>query len=76
MKKPRLIFQRAKGMYCWWGSQGKNTEVIYHPFSSGSRFVRTLHHDPSVSGGPNTAFHSFIELDKAVIQVISLVSFL
>ena len=23
------------------------------PFSSGSRFVRTLHHDPSILGGPN-----------------------
>ena len=63
-------------MYCSWGSQGKNTEVICHPFSSGSCFVRTLHYDPSVLGDPNTASHSFIELDKAVIQVISLVSFL
>ena len=41
------------------------------PFSSGPHFVRTLHHDPPILGGP-----SFIELDKAVIHVISLVSFL
>ena len=41
------------------------------PFSSGPRFVRTLHHDRPVLGGP-----SFIELDKAVVYVISLVSFL
>ena len=44
------------------------------PFSSGPRFVRTLHHDPSVLGGPTQ--HGFIELDKAVVHVISLVSFL
>ena len=38
--------------YCSWGSQG-NTEVkwLAIPFSSGPRFVRTLHHDP-VLGGP------------------------
>ena len=35
------------------------------PFSSGPRFVRTLHHDPSILGGP-----SFTELDKAVVHVI------
>ena len=34
--------------YCWWGSQGTNTEVVYLPFSSGPFFfARTLHHDPS-----------------------------
>ena len=40
--------------YCSWGSQGKNTEAkwLATPFSSGPRFVRTLHHDPSVLGGP------------------------
>ena len=47
------------------------------PFSNGPHFVKTLHHDPSVLGGPTYSMaHSFIELDKAVIQVISLVSFL
>ena len=44
------------------------------PFSSGSRFVRTLHHDPSVLGGLHGMAHSFIELDKAVVHVIRLVS--
>ena len=38
--------------YCSWGSQGKNTEVVAIPFSSGPRFVRTLHHDLSILGGP------------------------
>ena len=46
------------------------------PLSSGPRFVRTFHHDPSVLAGPHGMALSFIELDKAVIHVISLVSFL
>ena len=45
-------------------------------FSTGPRFVRTLHHDPSILGGPTWQPCSFIELDKAVIQVISLISLL
>ena len=44
------------------------------PFSSGPRFVRTLHHDPSILDGPTQ--HGFIELDKAGLVVIRLVSFL
>ena len=44
-------------------------------FSSGPLFVRTLHHDPSVLDGLTQHGHSFVELDKAVIQVNSLVSF-
>ena len=45
-------------------------------FSSGPRFVRTLHH-PCLSWVTlHSMAHSFIELDKAVIHVISLVSFL
>ena len=46
------------------------------PFSSRPRFVRTLHHDPSVLGDLHGMAHSFIELDKAVVHVICLVSFL
>ena len=38
--------------YYSWGSWSKNTGVIAIPFSSGPRFVRTLHHYPSISGGP------------------------
>ena len=43
-------------------------------FSSGLHFVRTLHHDPSILDGPTQ--HGFIELDKAGLVVIRLVSFL
>ena len=46
------------------------------PFSRGPRFVRTLHHDLSVLDGPTKHGHSFTELDKAVVHVISLISFL
>ena len=63
--------------YCSWGSQGKNTEVVCIPFSSGPHFVRTLHHDPSILDGHGSGMsNSFIELDKAVVHVIRLVSFL
>ena len=46
------------------------------PFSSGPHSVRPLHHDLSVLGGPYMASLSFIELDKAVVRVIRLISFL
>ena len=46
------------------------------PFSSVPRFVRTLHHDLSVLGGPTQHSSYFSELHKAVIHVIILVSFL
>ena len=46
------------------------------PFSSGPHFVRTFHHDPFILGGPTWMAHSFIELDKVVVYVIRLVSFL
>ena len=39
------------------------------PFSSGPCFVRTLHHDPSILGGPTWHGLCFIELDKAVVHV-------
>ena len=32
------------------------------PFSSGPHFVRPLHHDPTILGGPT--WHGFIELEK------------
>ena len=46
------------------------------PFSSGPHFVQTLHHDPLSRVALCGMAHSFIELDKAVVHVISLVSFL
>ena len=46
------------------------------PFSSGSPSVRTLHHDLSVLVALHGMAHIFIELDKAVVYVIRLVSVL
>ena len=42
------------------------------PLSSGPRFVRTLHHDQLSWVALHGLAHSFIELDKAVVHVISL----
>ena len=46
------------------------------PFSSGPHYVRPLHHDPTRwgLGWPHTAWLSFIELDRAVVHVIRLLS--
>ena len=59
-----------------WDSQGKNTKWFAIPFSSGPCFVRTLYYDLSIWVALHSMAPSFIELDKAVIHVISLVNFL
>ena len=46
------------------------------PSSSGPHFVRTLHLTPPSWVGLYGMAHSFLELDKAVVHVIRLVSFL
>ena len=46
------------------------------PFSSGPYFVRTLHHVRPCWVALHGMAHNFIELEKDVIQVISLVNFL
>ena len=38
--------------YYLWGSPGKLLKWVAISFSSGPRFVKTLHYDPSVLGGP------------------------
>ena len=61
--------------YCSWGSQGKNTEwlplpsPVDHILSDLS--IMTLLSWVALHG----MAHNFIELDKAVIQVISLIRF-
>ena len=62
--------------YCSWGSQYKNAEVVAIPFSSGPRVFRTIHYDLSILDGLHSMAYSFIELDKAVVHVISFISFL
>ena len=57
--------------YCSWGSQGKNTEVVCHSFLQWTTFCQTPPPWPARLGWPNTAWLSFIELDKAVIEARS-----
>ena len=61
---------------CSWGSQGKNTEVVCHPLLQWTTFCQNSPPRPIYLGWPCTAWLSFIELEKAVIHVIRLVSFL
>ena len=62
--------------YCSWGSQGKNTEVVCHSLLQWTTFCQTSPPWPVRLGWPHTAWLSFIELDKAVVCVIRLASFL
>ena len=59
--------------YCSCCFQVKNTEVVCHSLLQQTMFLRTLHHDSYILCG---MAHSFIKLDKPVVHVIRLVSFL
>ena len=61
--------------YCSWASQGKNTEVVCHSLLQWTTFCQNSPPWPVHLGGTGMV-HSFIELDKAVVHVISLISFL
>ena len=63
-------------LYCSWGSQGKNTEVVCHSLLQWSTFRQTSPPWLARLGWPHTAWLNFIELDKAVVRVIRLTSFL
>ena len=63
--------------YCPWSFQGKNTEVACHSLLHWTTFcsaLSTMTHASSVA--QHDMAHSFIELDKVVVHVISLISFL
>ena len=62
--------------YCSWGSQGKNTEVVCHSVLQWTTFCQTSPPRPICLGWPYTAWLNFIELDKAVVHVMRLGSFL
>ena len=62
--------------YFSWGSQGKNTEVVCHSLLQWTTFCQTSPPWPICFGWPHTTWLSFTELDKAVVRVIRLVSFL
>ena len=62
--------------YCSWSSQGKNTEVICHSLLQWTTFCQTSPPWPARLGWPHMAWLSFTELDKGVVRVIRLTSFL
>ena len=62
--------------YYSWGSQGKNAEVICHSFLQWTMFCQNAPPYLPFWGTLHGMAHNFIELDKAVIHVISLFSFL
>ena len=61
---------------CSWGSQGKNTKVVCHSLLQWTTFCQTSPPWPVRLGRPHTAWLSFIELDKAVVCVSRLGSYL
>ena len=63
--------------YCSWGSQGKNADVVFPiPFSRGPSLSKlfTMTHLSWVA--LHSVAHSFTELGKVVVHMISLVNFL
>ena len=62
--------------YCSWGSKGKNTGVVCHSLLRWTAFCHTSPPWPVCLGWSHRAWLSFIELDKAVVHVIRLASFL
>ena len=62
--------------YCSWGSEGKNTEVVCHSLLQWTTFCQTSPSWSTRPGWPHMAWCSFSKLDKAVVCVIRLASFL
>ena len=56
--------------------KAKNTEVVCHSLLQRTTFCQTSPPWPTHCGWPHTAWLSFIELDKSVVSVIRLTSFL
>ena len=53
--------------YCSWGSQGKNTDVVFHSLLQWTTFCQTSPPWPDRLGWPHTVCLSFTELDKALV---------
>ena len=51
--------------YCSWGSQGRNTEVVFHSLLQWTTFCQASPPWPTRLGWPHMAWLSFTELDKA-----------
>ena len=63
-------------LYCSWGSQDRNTEVVCHSLLQWTTVCQNSPPRPVHRGWPYMAWLSFTELDKAVVHVIRLVTFL
>ena len=61
---------------CSWGSQGKNAEVVCRSLLQWTTFCPTSPPWPVRLGWHHMAWLSFIELDKAVVHVIRLATYL
>ena len=72
----RGLWKLPSGRDCGDGLVTQLCLTLCHSLSSGPRFVRTLHHDPLILGPLHGMAHRFLKLYKAVIHVISLISFL
>ena len=73
---PLLVSYHFAFSYCSWGFQGKNTEVACHSLLQWTTFCQASPPWPAHLGWPHKAWLSVIELDKAVVHVIRLASFL
>ena len=62
--------------YWSWRSRGRNTELVCHSFLQWTTFCQTSPPWPIHLGWPHMAWLSFTELDKAVVHVIIVASFL
>ena len=72
----QLLHSPLLPSHCSWGSQGKNTEVVCHSLLQWTTFCQNSSPWPICLGWPYMAWLSFIELNKAVVHVIRLPSFL
>ena len=61
-------------LYCSWGSQGKNTDVVCHSLLQWTTVCQTSPPWPVCPEWPHTVWLSFIVLDKAMVHVIRLAS--
>ena len=73
---PLLVSYHFAFSYCSWCSQCKNTEVACHSLLQRATFCQNSPPGPSCLWWPYRAWLSFVELDKAVVHVIRLASFL
>ena len=71
-----LAYCLVLNKYCSWGSKDKSTEVVCHSLLQWTTFRQNSPPSPVHLGWPYMAWLSFVELDKAVVHVIRLASFL